>query len=460
MRESPGDTIAAISTAAGSGAIAIVRISGERALDVADAIFEGVSLTDSPSHRVHYGRIVDADGHIIDEVMAAVLRAPKTYTTEDMVEFGCHGGAVPAREVLAAATAAGARPARRGEFTERAFLGGRIDLVQAEAVADIVAARTRKGLEVALGQLGGGLSEELGELRETLLTFRAEVESLVDLVDEDVEPPTLREIASLGRRSIAQIDAMLERCRLGAAVREGVSVAIVGRPNVGKSSTMNALLARDRVIVTPRPGTTRDAIEDIVEVDGVALRLVDTAGWRDASDEAERAGVDRAREAAVGADLVLLVIDASEGVLPEDEAIVAALDRDEIIVAGNKSDLGWALDASENGTAGPSGTPGGVTRLSALTGEGVDDLRARLVRSAVACDPSEGVAVTNVRHVESLSRCRSAVGRAVSGIEDGGEPELVAIDIAEAAEALGTVTGETTPEDVLERIFARFCIGK
>ncbi|MBD3349546.1 MAG: tRNA uridine-5-carboxymethylaminomethyl(34) synthesis GTPase MnmE [Candidatus Eisenbacteria bacterium] len=460
LRESPNDTIAAISTVAGAGAIAIVRISGDQALGIADAMFEGVSLVDVPTHTVHYGSVVDDRGRPVDEVLATVMRAPGTYTTEDMVEFGCHGGPMPAREVLAAALRAGARQARRGEFTLRAFLGGRIDLVQAEAVADIVASRTRRGLELALGQLEGGLSGELDALRTELLAFRADVESLVDFVDDDIEPATRQAMAATGARAGERIERLLDRCDLGAAVREGVSVAIVGRPNVGKSSLMNALLEKDRAIVTAQPGTTRDAVEDFLHLTGMAVRLVDTAGWRVGRDEAERAGVERAKAAAAGADLALLVVDGSEGYTDEDRAIAGALSGERTLVAVNKSDLGCVLREEQLGQLPGASQGHAPLRVSALTGDGLGDLREALARTAAGCDPSESAMVTNVRHIDALRRCRESLARATTRVAEGGEAELAAVDLAEATEALGSVTGETTPEDVLERIFRRFCVGK
>jgi len=459
VRESPGDTIAAISTVAGNGAIAIVRVSGERALDVANAIFEGVSLADVPTHTVHHGRIVDDEGRPVDEVLATVMRSPRSYTTEDMVEFGCHGGYLPAREVLAAALHAGARLARRGEFTERAFLAGRIDLVQAEAVADVVASRTRRGLELALGQLAGALSGELEELRDDVVSFRAEVESLIDFSEEDLPAATTEKIAALGRSAIDRVDRLLERCDLGAAVRDGVTVAIVGRPNVGKSSLMNALLERDRAIVTSLPGTTRDAVEDYLHISGVAVRLIDTAGWREGRDEAERAGVDRARAAAAGADVVVLVLDGSAALQPEDVVVCGALEADRTLVAINKSDLARALAREDVSRAVAPGHLGPI-EVSAHEGTGLPGLRDTIFRAAVGCDPSQSAHVTNVRHVDALRRCGDSLAAAVERLDAGGEPELVAQDIACASEALGAVTGETTPDDVLKRVFERFCVGK
>ncbi len=461
MRASSGDTIVAISTALGPGAIAIVRLSGARSLEIADSVFRGsAGLSGAPSHSVHHGYVFDADGREADEVLATVLRSPSTYTTEDMVEFGCHGGAMPGRRVLEVCLNAGARLARRGEFTERAFLSGRLDLVQAEAVADVVGAKTRRGLEIALGQLEGGLSGRLTELRASLLDVRAELEAQVDVDSDEVEPGGPEAILAALEASRGLVAELLSRCELGIAMRDGLSVAIVGRPNVGKSSLMNALLMRDRSIVTPLPGTTRDAIEEFLHVRGVPVRLIDTAGWRDAVDEAEEAGVARARAAAAGAALVVLVVDASSGVDADDEVIARDLEPARTIIVGNKIDLGAAVRGDELAAAFGSSWLG-ATCVSAKEGAGLDALRDLIVSAALGSPPGDEPAhLSNVRHVDALKTVDAALVRASRLTRESGPPEVVAVEVAEAATALGEVTGETTPEDVLERIFERFCVGK
>lgn len=457
MRESPRDAIAAISTAAGTGAIAIVRISGEGALEVADAIFEGASLSAAASHTVHHGRVVNHNGGTVDEVLATVMRAPRTYTTEDMVEFGCHGGDVPARRVLALLLEEGARLARRGEFTERAFVGGRLDLVQAEAVADIVAARTDRAMDAALGQLEGSLSSGLSSLREMLVDLRAEVDALVDFPDEDVPGSTREELLDLADGVTSSISRMLAHCELGRAVRDGVAVAIVGRPNVGKSSIMNALLERDRSIVTTLPGTTRDTVEDALCVSGVAIRLIDTAGWRSDGDEAEQAGVARAIAAAGRADVALLVLDGSEALCAADASVASSVSTPVVVAALNKSDLPQVAETTEARRL--AGTEN-VCVVSALLGHGIDELRATLVRAAAGCDPVEKTSVTNVRHADALRRCRERVVAAADCVRAGEPVELASVELQEATGALGEITGEAAPEEILERIFSRFCVGK
>jgi tRNA modification GTPase len=463
MRASPGETIAAISTALGPGAIAIVRLSGDRALLVADSVFRGRQLARCPTHTAHHGHIVDSGGREIDEVVATVMLAPNSYTTEDMVEFGCHGGTMPARRALEACLEAGARLARRGEFTQRAFLNGRLDLVQAEAVADVVAARTRRGLEVALGQLEGGLSEKLAAIRDLIVDFRAEVEALIDFADDEIGAGTQEAIVGLGRSARAEVEKLLSHCEVGVAIREGVSAAIVGKPNVGKSSLMNALLMRDRSIVTPLPGTTRDAIEEGLHVEGVLVRLIDTAGWRDAGDEAERAGVARARAAAQGADVVLFVVDGSSPLDAQDREIARGISGATSVAVCNKVDVGRGVTEREivalMGGAG-GGPAVGTAWVSAVTGEGLDRLRSVLVSATLGEDPSGPALLTNVRHIDALRRTAGALGRAEEMLAAGEPAELVAVEAGEAGRALGEVTGETAPEDVLDRIFERFCVGK
>ena len=467
MKHLPGDTIAAISTALGPGAVALVRLSGDQALQIADSVFRGGRpLADCPTHTVHHGRVVDGNGREVDEVLATVMLRPHTYTTEHMIEFGCHGGPIPARRVLAECLGAGARQARRGEFTERAYLGGRLDLIQAEAVADIVAAETPRGLEMALGQLEGGLSGLITEVRNTLLCMRSETEAAIDFPEDVDARAALEAIGSLNQTARNQVEVLLENCAVGAAVRDGVSVALVGKPNVGKSSLMNALLMRDRSIVTSRPGTTRDAIEECLHVDGVPMRLVDTAGWRETVDEAERAGVERARAAARGAALSVLVVDSSAPPDGEDAAIAAALDPGATIVVANKVDRGRAAEALEfaelfcDEESGSDSEVPPVTWVSSLTGEGLRELRSMLAEASLGPSHSAEALVSNLRHAEALRRVKDCLSRVDALLDERAPFELVGAELADATAALGEITGETTPEQVLQHIFERFCVGK
>jgi len=467
MRTAPGSTIVAISTPLGPGALAVVRLSGDHALEIADTIFQGkAELGSRPTHTVHHGRVVDRDGRDVDEVLATVMHAPHTYTTEDMVEFGCHGGTMPARRVLEVCLRAGAVAARRGEFTERAFLGGRIDLVQAEAVADVVGARTRRGLEIALGQLEGRLSGELDALRSEILDVRAEIEAEIDLSADESEGASRQRATELAGTAREHAERLLTSCEFGVVVREGVSVAIVGKPNVGKSSIMNALLMRDRSIVTASPGTTRDVIEEFLHVEGVPVRLIDTAGWREATGEAERAGVERARAAATGATVTLLVVDASTPLDEGDAAVAAMLPLRTTVVAANKIDLGKAFDAKRVAALPLREEDGRPTAqspawVSATTGMGLDDLRARIAEAALGGgETPDDVLVSNTRHIEALRRVIERLEASDRLLQEGVDPTLVAVEVAESQEALGEITGATTAEDILERIFERFCVGK
>jgi tRNA modification GTPase len=466
MRHLPGDTIAAISTALGPGAVALVRLSGDSAIKIADRVFRGRRpLADCSTHTVHHGRIVDAESREVDEVLATVMLAPNTYTTEHMIEFGCHGGPIPARRVLAACLEAGARQARRGEFTERAYLGGRLDLLQAEAVADIVASETPRGLEMALGQLEGGLSAPVAALRATLVSMRSEIEAAIDFPEEVDADEAIRSLSRMAGRARSQVEELLRNHEVGAAVRDGVTVALVGKPNVGKSSLMNALLMRDRSIVTTLPGTTRDAIEELLHIDGIPVRLVDTAGWRETADEAELAGVERARAAARGAALAVLVVDSSVPPDREDRAVASALDPASTLIVANKCDLGRdgagaSVADFEALFAAPRtrGTP--VMWASALTGEGLEELRGALADASLGPAHQESANVTNVRHAEALRKVRANLERVQVLAAKGSPYELVGAELVAATDALGEMTGETTPEEVIRHIFDRFCVGK
>ncbi|MFH1690757.1 MAG: tRNA uridine-5-carboxymethylaminomethyl(34) synthesis GTPase MnmE [Candidatus Eisenbacteria bacterium] len=467
MRHLPGDTIAAISTALGPGAVALVRMSGDRAIEIADRVFRGQRpLADCATHTVHHGRVLDADGHEVDEVLATIMCSPHTYTTEHIIEFGCHGGPVPARRVLAACLEAGARQARRGEFTERAFLGGRIDLVQAEAVADIVSAETPRGLEMALGQLGGGLSGRIAGLRVTLLSMRTEIEAAIDFPEDVDAADALRALTALSQDAHSHVERLLENQEVGAAVRDGVSVALVGKPNVGKSSLMNALLMRDRSIVTSVPGTTRDAIEECLHLDGIPMRLVDTAGWRETSDEAERAGVERARAAARCAALAVFVVDSSLPPDAQDSAVATCLDPRATVVVANKSDLGRGVPASDftalfdGARAESAPTAPAVLWASALSGDGLEELRSSLAELCLGPAHAECARVSNVRHAEALRAVRCCLHQVDALVRDRAPYELVGSELADATAALSEITGETTPEEVVRHIFDRFCVGK
>ena len=480
------DTIAAIATATGAAGLAVVRVSGSSALTIADAVFEGARLSQAPCHTLHHGwaawpEAVEgsrADGHQaaghlasaapagpvrvarvrLDEVVAAVFRAPRSYTRQDVVELSCHGGALSAGRVLAALFAAGARPARPGEFTLRAFLNGRLDLTQAEAVADLIHAETEGAHALALAQLRGELSRQLATISEALRDAVAEVEARVDFAEDvgGVEVPghVLDRIAG----AESALTALLDSAVYGRALREGVRVALVGRPNVGKSSLFNALVGERRAIVTPVSGTTRDLVNETIEVAGVRVTLADTAGLREGGDEAEREGVARARAAREESAGVLWVVDASAPLDAEDRRVAARLADRRVILALNKCDLPCAVEVRAVEASLGAG-PFAAVATSATRGDGIAELRSALGRLLAGAGGFAGV-VANPRHAEALGRAREALGRARAVAVDGAPGEVVSLELHEALQAIGEVTGETVDEDLLERIFNRFCIGK
>ena len=465
------DTIAAIATAPGAAGLAVLRVSGPRALAVAGAVFRGAALAEVASHTVHHGWAVwpradaGSGGAVpdarLDEVLATVFRAPRSYTSEDVVEIACHGGELPSRRVLAALLAAGARLARPGEFTLRAFLHGRMDLAQAEAVADLIHAETAAGHALAVAQLAGGLSRTLADLGERIADALAEVEARVDFA-EDVDGI---EVPGHVVAAIAQVDLGLAALLAGApwarAIREGVRVPIVGRPNVGKSSLFNALLGESRAIVTEVPGTTRDRVSEAIELAGIRVTLSDTAGLRETDDAVESIGVARARAALEGSALALWVVDASAPLALDDRRVAGALAGKPVLVALNKSDRPGALGA---GDVEPllNGAPRRIVSVSAISGAGLDALRAALAELLGAGADAGGMsaAVGNLRHAEALERTRAALGRAARAAAEGLPGEIVALELREALSALGEVTGRSVSEDLLERIFTKFCVGK
>lgn len=433
------DTIAALSTPPGEGAIALVRISGPDARAVAGRVFRGGAIA---PRRAIFGRIIDADV-VVDEVVLTWFAAPGSYTGEDVIEIGCHGGVVVSSRVLQTVLAAGARAAGPGEFTQRAFLNGRLDLTQAEAVMDLIRAQTPLAARAAAEQLAGRIGDEVGGIREALLDVVAHVEAYIDFPDEDIDPDTG---AALRARLAAvrdRITRLLATADEGRILREGVRLAICGRPNAGKSSLLNRLLGQDRAIVSPTPGTTRDTIEEGLNLGGIPFRVIDTAGLRETSDVIEREGVRRARAAIERADVVLRVIDATDAAAFADPAAAV----DEILVA-NKVDLAPA--------------PAGAIPISCATGEGLDSLIAALV-GRVRRTPStawESPAAINARHQACLTRAADALDAAAAQLDAGAAPEFVAVDLRAALDAVGEVVGVVDTDEILGRIFGSFCIGK
>lgn len=456
------DTIAAISTAQGVGAIAVVRLSGPEAITIAGRLFDGrVSLPEATERTVHAGRIVSRSTGPIDEVLVTVFRCPHSYTGEDLVEISCHGGPLPAALLLGAMIDEGARPAGPGEFTKRAFLNGRIDLSQAEAVAEIIASKSRAGLKAALAQLDGALSSRTKKLRRTLVETLAEVEARLDFSEDVPEPLHLKRIGEMVEAAKDDTDRLLEAGELGRLAREGARVVIAGRPNVGKSRLLNALIGKDRAIVTPVPGTTRDTIEEWVELDGVLLTLADTAGIRPTTDFVEIEGVRRARALVRESQLVIAVLELCATPEDDDVELVRELSRQApVLTVLNKSDLGGDVDAWSRALA-DFGPP---ECTSALTGEGIASLKSGIVKrlsgGGEGAMESGEVLLAGARHMQALGRARECLGRCLEGLAGGLSEELLAFELRGALAAASEITGESADEEVLEKIFSTFCVGK
>ena len=441
----PRDTICAIATAPGAGGIAIVRASGERAREIFTSCFRPVHAREAASHRMTYGHAIDGNGVELDEVMAVFLASPRTYTREDMFEIQCHGGSVCARRVLERILELGARVAEPGEFTRRAFLNGRIDLSRAEAVMALIGANSEAAARASLRQLEGGISGFVRETAERLKTCMALIEACTDFPEEVDEPEAARRV----RADVTEIMAELERrCdpRSARLIREGASIVLAGRPNVGKSSLMNALLKQERAIVTDIPGTTRDVLTERIRLGGICAELSDTAGQRQTSDPVERIGVDRAARAMEAADILLIVLDASEPLTSEDEALLKNAD-DQTIICMNKCDL-------PRRCAYP-----GAIELSATTGKGVE-LLLREMEKRVSAASLEEERMTEERHLNLARRALDALARAGDSIDAELPLDLAEIDLREALTALSEITGEDASEEVIDRVFKNFCVGK
>jgi tRNA modification GTPase len=454
------DTIAAISTPLGEAGIGIVRLSGPTAAAIARRLFRPHhSRQQWRSHRLYLGHIVAPEGEIIDEVMLSLMRAPHTYTREDVVEINCHSGYGVLRRILDLALAAGARLARPGEFTLRAFLSGRIDLTQAEAVLEVIQARTEAHLQVAVEHLDGGLGRRLARVRQDLLDLLARVEAALDFPEEagELSPAAVRESLEMQRESLQGLADTYEAGRL---LREGLLAVIAGRPNVGKSSLLNRLLDMERAIVTEIPGTTRDLVEESITLGGVVVRFSDTAGLRPARDRVEELGITRTRQRLQQADLVLYLVDGSAPLAPEDQAALAELAGRQGLVVINKIDLKPQL--SETELAGCSAWP--LAKISARTGQGIEALKEEIAALALGGGLKlEGEIITQARHHQHLGQCLTYLGQArgLLGAEDKEPPwELVALELGAAVRELGEITGEEVGEAILDRIFGQFCLGK
>lgn len=475
MSKPDNDTICAISTPLGAGGIGIVKLSGKGSVAILSRLFvskHGLVGDDYKSHHVYYGHVVNmAINETVDEALATVMRAPKTYTREDVVEINCHGGPASVRKVLELVVKAGARLAEPGEFTKRAFLNGRIDLTQAEAVMDVIGADTELALASAVKQLGGGLKAKIEEIREAVAGLLALTEISIDFSDEDIDYVPLGELKRRGMETREAISRLLDTYNDGRVLREGLRLAIVGSPNVGKSSLLNLISRTDRAIVTEIPGTTRDTVEEMVNLGGIPVRLIDTAGIRHSEDIVEKEGIRRSEEAIKQADLVLLVLDGSRELQQQDIDIInkiqlsfgekkAGKENQHFLVLINKIDLPQVIDI--NVLWGRlSFKKGGEVNISSKTGEGLDVLVAR-IKDAVFSGGIERApeAAINLRHKDALERADVALVRFLAGCDDNLSPEFLAFELQESLNAVGEIVGATTPDDILNRIFNDFCIGK
>ena len=456
-----GDTIAAIATPPGEGGISVIRISGRDSFAVADRVFVGKSsLSASPSHTAHFGKIVDGEGNYVDEVVALTFKNPNSYTCEDVVEVSCHGGYIVTQKVLGMILAAGARAAEPGEFTKRAFLNGRLDLSQAEAVGDLIHSKSEAAYRSSLRQLSGELSREIKGVRDELLNLASLLELELDFSEEDVEFANRKSLEGRLTDALTVVDGLLSSYAVGRVYKEGVRVTIAGKPNAGKSSLLNALLREDRAIVSSIPGTTRDTISESVVIDGIVFRLTDTAGLRETADVIERQGVDRAQKEAEQGDILLLVLDLSENYYNGIDPLYSKLEHI-CGAAGIKVIKVWnKLDIHRSG-APRLPDEGRVFYVSALTGEGIEALRKGLLSAVLAADLGEtSVVVTSARHRDALSRAGKSLRYSLETLRSGRSGEFVAMDLRAGLNALGEITGEITTDDILNNIFSKFCIGK
>lgn len=458
------DTIAAIATAPGEAGIGIVRISGEKSIEIIDKIFksgEGKKLSQYRPRRISYGFIIDPEKEQrLDEVLASYMKGPNTYTREDIVEINCHGGMIAVRKILELVLRHGARAANPGEFTQRAFLNGRIDLAQAEAIMDLISAKTEKGFDLALNQLEGTLSREVSKIRDKLLEFLAHIQVSIDFAEEDdIDELSLNRLLENSRQVEKDIEKLLETSHTGKIIREGLSTVIVGKPNVGKSSLLNALIRESRAIVTDVPGTTRDIIEEHLSIRGIPLRLIDTAGIRETEDIVERIGVERSKEVFNLADLIILVLDASSDLTEEDLQIIDLIGEKKALILINKTDLAQKLrvDQVKNLVGDKE-----IIEISILENKGIDRIEEALVNMVYQGQvrAKDRLIVTNVRHTNALERALKSIKDSIGAINNRLALDFVEVDIRDAWEALGEITGDTVGEDLLDHIFENFCIGK
>lgn len=456
------DTITSISTPMGEGAIGIVRLSGPQAVEIADKLYKGKHLlNDVPSHTINYGHIIDPESkEVVEEVMVTVLRAPKTFTREDIIEINCHGGILTINRVLELTMTYGARMAEPGEFTKRAFLNGRIDLSQAEAVMDFIRSKTDRASKVAMNQIEGRLSDLIKKQRQSILEILAQVEVNIDYPEyDDVEDATTEFLLEQSKEIKQEINRLLDTGAQGKIMREGLSTVIVGKPNVGKSSMLNNLIQDNKAIVTEVAGTTRDVLEEYVNVRGVPLRLVDTAGIRETEDIVEKIGVERSRKALSQADLILFVLNNNEALTQEDYTLYEVVKNEDVIVIVNKMDLEQNIDINEvKDMIGD--TP--LIQTSMLKQEGIDELEIQIrdLFFGGEVQNQDMTYVSNSRHISLLKQARQTIQDAIDAAESGMPMDMVQIDLTRTWEILGEIIGETASDELIDQLFSQFCLGK
>ncbi len=452
------DTIAAISTPRGEGGIGIIRISGDKSFEILDKIFNTKNPNrDLGFYKFNYGFIHD-NGKIIDEVMAVRMKAPKTYTCEDVVEINCHGGHLISEKVLELVLKNGARHAEQGEFTKRAFMNGRIDLSQAEAVMDIIQGKTEKSISLSLEQLRGDLRDKIGSFKKALLDVTAHVNVVLDYPEEGIDDPLPSNLRENLENVYAEADRLISSYDKGKKIKEGIKTVIAGKPNVGKSTLLNSLLKEERAIVTHIPGTTRDVIEEIINIKGIPLVLTDTAGIRKTEDIVENIGVEKSKKFIENADLVLLVLDASRELESEDREVIEEIQNNnkKTIVLLNKIDLERKIELDEFGLEN-------ILEISAKDNIGIEDMEERIYSYIVeekVEDSSEKLIITNIRHKTALEKTKDAIRNIFETIDAGMPMDLISVDLKEALDSLSEITGEISSEDILDHVFGNFCVGK
>ena len=456
------DTIAAISTPIGIGGIGIIRVSGKEAISIVDKIFKAANkklLKDIDSHTITYGHIVSQSGKVLDEVLIMLMKGPKTFTREDVIEINCHGGPIPLNAVLMEVINAGARLADSGEFTKRAFLNGRIDLAQVEAIMDIIEAKTELSLSQAVGQLEGNLSKKIKEYQDTLIQIIARIEVSIDYPEYDDDEPITNDFEAELRVLLGELNELLKTADTGKMIREGVKTAIVGRPNVGKSSLLNALLEENKAIVTDIPGTTRDVVEAYLNIDGIPFQLLDTAGIRETEDVVEQIGVERSKHSIEEADLVLMLIDAHEGLVEKDKEILAQVKGKHVIYVFNKNDLTSSITLE---IISEYFNNGQIVNISAKEQDGLKELRSAMKEIVMKGNATVNnqATISNQRQKQALINAIKSLDKVIEAIEMGLPEDCLAIDLHDAFGHLGMIVGESLKEEIINQLFSRFCLGK